>query len=222
MTVFQKTEKERPFPSSHDRRPGSGEATKVALLKAAEKVFAELGYSTARLDHVAAAVGIRRASLLYYFPTKQELYDQVEAAIFRELGDYTEQKLRECQTPWEQLLALTDVWLDFWTGRPTGARIILRITADITPRVNDPIQFAGPTILHFERILRAGVEQGEFIECAASDLICLLGGSILHYVCIAPHLGPTRSYRSDDPAHVATFRAMIHRTARALLTPPDK
>ncbi|WP_186453874.1 TetR/AcrR family transcriptional regulator [Denitratisoma sp. DHT3] len=217
-----KTRQKSALSASRDRRPGSGEATKAALLKAAEKVFAEYGFSTARLDHVADAVGIRRASLLYHFPTKQELYDQVEADIFRELEAYAEQKLRDCKTPWEQLLTLIDVWLEFWTGRPTGARIILRITADITPRINDPIQFAGPIILHFERIIRSGIEQGEFIECNASDLICLLGGSILQYVCIAPHLGPVRSYHPDDPARMAAFRAMVHRAARALLTPPGK
>lgn len=215
--------KESPLPPRpRGRRSGNGGGTRDALLIAAEKIFAEIGFSTARLDYVADAVGIRRASLLYYFPTKQELYDEVEAGIFRDLAAHTERRLQGCETPWEQLHSVIDAWIDFWIGRPTGARIILRITADITPRINNPIQFAGPTIFHFERILRSGVERGTFSDCAASDLICILGGSILHYICIAPHLGETHSYCPTDPVRLAAFRTLVHRAAQALLSPGEQ
>ena len=53
-------------------------ATVERLLEAGEAEFAARGYADARLEDIAAAVGVRRASLLYHFATKQELYDRVQ------------------------------------------------------------------------------------------------------------------------------------------------
>ena len=62
-----------------------GEATRQAILEAAEQLFANVGFNAARLEDVALTVGIRRPSIIYYFANKQELYDAVEADIFESM-----------------------------------------------------------------------------------------------------------------------------------------
>ena len=58
------------------------ERTRTAILVAAEGLFAQKGFDATRLEDVAAAVGIRRASIVYYFRDKRELYDAVLEDVF--------------------------------------------------------------------------------------------------------------------------------------------
>jgi AcrR family transcriptional regulator len=50
-----------------------GEVRRHALIEEAIRAFGREGYSGASLDQIATAVGIRKQTLLYYFPTKDAL-----------------------------------------------------------------------------------------------------------------------------------------------------
>src|SRR5688572_4908314 len=49
-------------------------STKEQLLDAAVLLFGSDGYEGTSLDDVASAVGVRKQSLLYYFPSKADLF----------------------------------------------------------------------------------------------------------------------------------------------------
>lgn len=58
------------------RRPATtrkGEDRRASILIAAGRLFAEQGYRGSSLDSVASAVGLTRAGLLHYFPSKETL-----------------------------------------------------------------------------------------------------------------------------------------------------
>jgi AcrR family transcriptional regulator len=63
-------------------RASSGPATRQAILDAAEKLFLDLGYHGTSLDAIAAASGLTRTALYYYFPSKV----QVARAVLIETG----------------------------------------------------------------------------------------------------------------------------------------
>ena len=46
-----------------------GEARRRDLIEEAIRAFGREGYSGASLEQIASAVGIRKQTLLYYFPT---------------------------------------------------------------------------------------------------------------------------------------------------------
>lgn len=54
----------------------SGPATRRRILAQAVRAFGRAGYDATSLDDIAAAVGIRKQSLLYHFPTKDDLFTQ--------------------------------------------------------------------------------------------------------------------------------------------------
>ncbi len=61
-----------------------GEARRRRLLEEAVRLFGRRGYEGASLDAVATAAGVRKQTLLYYFPTKEALLEAcVEEASAR-------------------------------------------------------------------------------------------------------------------------------------------
>jgi TetR/AcrR family transcriptional repressor of mexJK operon len=66
--------------------PGK-EKTKQLILEAAQKHFAHYGFSKVTMDEIADQVGLGKASLYYYFPTKEKLFESVVAREKQEFMD---------------------------------------------------------------------------------------------------------------------------------------
>lgn len=65
------------------RRRKDGEARREAILDAALEVFSALGLHGASVDRLAERAGLSKTNLLYYFPSKEELY----VAVLRRVLD---------------------------------------------------------------------------------------------------------------------------------------
>jgi TetR/AcrR family transcriptional regulator len=79
-------------------------------MRAAERVFAERGYAGARMDDVASDVGIKRASMVYYFRDKRSLYLALLDDLFGELLQQHRAVLTGSGTARERLLGCLNVW----------------------------------------------------------------------------------------------------------------
>lgn len=199
-------------------RQPRGDATRQSILDAAEQVFADLGYAAARLEDVAQAVGIRRPSIVYYFPGKQQLYDHVEADIFAAMHDYVLRMVEGIEDPMARLLALLDAWLDFLVQRPTAARIIQRLIADHAPRGDNPVRFSETALRDIEAVVALGVSSGAFQPVSAMHILNGVAGGALFYVCNAGQLGEARAYDPADPAELERYRALMHKLAKAAVS----
>lgn len=79
---------------------------RLAILKAASKVFSERGYRGASMDEIALEAGIVKGTLYYNFKNKEELFDQIVEYGINELKSKIEEvnkldmnarlKLRKC------------------------------------------------------------------------------------------------------------------------------
>jgi len=208
---------ETPTPARRGPPRGSiRSGTRAEILHHAERVFAEVGFSGSSLDMIADVVGIRRPSVLHHFRSKREIYDCVEQAIIDELAARTERRTAG-GAPFERLAGLIDAWLDFMVERPTAARIMARNSSDLISRAPDPVQFADRILLLFEAIVRDGQASGAFLPIEPMMVLNILGAGIIHYVCNAEQFGAARRYDFTDPARIAAYRAMLHRTAQTLL-----
>ena len=102
------------------------ERTRAAILEAAEDLFAERGFDATRLEDIAERVGIRRASIVYHFRDKRELYDAVLTDVFGGLYQLLSEVLGGPEPLPERIEAGVSAWVDYVGGRPTIARFILR------------------------------------------------------------------------------------------------
>lgn len=63
--------------------------TRSQLIRSAATVFAEHGYSRAKLSTIAMDAGVSRGALYFHFPSKDALADAVEAAAAEQFGRVT-------------------------------------------------------------------------------------------------------------------------------------
>ena len=61
-----------------------GEKNQQKVLEAAVKIFSRKGFSGARIDEIAKQAGMSKTNMLYYFKTKQELYQVVIVRVLRQ------------------------------------------------------------------------------------------------------------------------------------------
>src|SRR5271157_5694418 len=73
----------------HPRHHNSAQ-TREAILEAAERIFGDEGLAGARTEAIAAAAGVNKALLYYYFGSKDGLY---RAVLEGYLADFNRQAL---------------------------------------------------------------------------------------------------------------------------------
>lgn len=104
-------------------------ATPERLLDAAEQAFAQ-GYDAARLEDIAAAVGIRRPSLLYHFATKDDLYAAVVRRTFAHLGAALLSVMSRRLDFAARVDSMVDTYASFLADNPAHAQILVRELVD--------------------------------------------------------------------------------------------
>jgi TetR/AcrR family transcriptional regulator len=197
----------KPFPSDAPRRRSSGEETRAAILAAAERHFAERGFEAARLEDIAADVGIRRAAIFYHFTDKHELY----AAMLDEVFGGVQRALPGTGSAAERIEAAIGGWIDYVARRPAVARLILREAASAQPGVASPLVRAGGALVEWSRaLIDEGVASGEFKPLTDPHrFLSLMGATTVFHFAAMPSLMPD----PFDPSN----RAELERHKREML-----
>lgn len=107
---------------------------KEDVVSEARRLFAERGYEGLTMGELAERVGLRKASLFHYFPTKEALY----ARVLGDLVDTVDEVLRAALAPGPldvQLDAVTDGLAVAFGAQPDVARLLVREALEDTPSV---------------------------------------------------------------------------------------
>lgn len=92
------------------------------ILDAACEVFADCGFSAARLSDVAERAGVAKANVLYYYRSKAQLYEAVLDSIVEPLLEASRPFAGD-QPPAEALRAYVDNKMRIGAERPHAARV---------------------------------------------------------------------------------------------------
>jgi AcrR family transcriptional regulator len=138
-----------------------GEKRRHELIEEAIRHFGADGYNGASLDDIASASGIRKQTLLYYFPTKEALLEACLAAAGQRVAEALTEALAGKETYWERaeavihaVFALAEQWPEF----PMFVREAGRLGPEAFERfaaVLDPLR------LRAIGFLETGMKEGE-------------------------------------------------------------
>jgi len=136
-------------------------STRDLILSEAQLCFANQGYSGTSLNDIAAGVGIRRPSLLYYFDSKEAIYIEI---LKDALADWSLRINTACQAPldgWALVDNALQASFDFFRANPNLVIIVRRqaLTAKSEVQVDLSIAlkpFFQRAIHFFEREMDAG------------------------------------------------------------------
>jgi len=100
------------------------------ILEQATRLFAARGFVGASLQDIAKAVGIRKPSLLYHFPSKDDLRRKVLEQMLEHWNEVVPSILRAATSGREQFDAIGEETIKFFSEDPDRARLLLRELLD--------------------------------------------------------------------------------------------
>jgi AcrR family transcriptional regulator len=162
------------------------------IIEAAKALFAKNGYSPTSMDDIARDVGIAKASLYYFFKSKEEIFAAIIEEVIAEVKNSLDQELAVCKNTPADLARMID------------RTIAICLKNGIVIRPVD-MKVAGLHPIVFEKILPMLAEMkknlGKVLACygvAQSDLAAeVLVNSVHAYVLQSKHgikIAPQKSY----------------------------
>ncbi|WP_120497627.1 TetR/AcrR family transcriptional regulator [Kiloniella sp. EL199] len=151
------------------------------ILKAAESVFAEYGFRGATTSMIAERAKIPKASLHYYFPTKQALYRQVVDNIFN-IWLQAADSFDDCDDPVEALTRYIEKKMDISRENPMGSKVWANEIIRRAPVIQDYLE---TTLKDWTEsrvsVIQRWIDQGRINPVDPYYLLYMIWATTQHY-----------------------------------------
>ena len=113
-----------------DRR----EERRQAIIEAAARLFAELGYTACEMERVAAELGIAKGTLYLYFASKEELFYACSDSGMRQMQAAVLKAADEAQDPIDRITRGIRAYLQFFEDHPEHVELLIQERANFKSR----------------------------------------------------------------------------------------
>ena len=156
------------------------------ILQEAEAQFARSGFEGVSLDSIAAALGVSRQNMLYYFASKEELYAAVLDSVLAAWLDSMDTMARSSD-PQTAVSNYVRAKLRFSQERPSGSAVFTREVMAGAPRYAEKIASQVTPHLRSEvRAFQKWARQGLIAKLDFTHLMFVIWSSTQAYADLAP------------------------------------
>lgn len=187
---------------------------RAQILGAATRLFAAQGYGGTSLSAIADAVGIRKASLLYHFSSKDALH---QAVLDNLLSHWNEvlPRLLEAAAGDDRFDALLHETVRFFVADPDRARLLLREALDRPDAMRQRLELAvKPWMQVVAGYIRKGQDNGELRAGADPEAYLLM---VIHLVIGGVATADTLGVVLDEEGRTERLVAELERVAKTSL-----
>jgi TetR/AcrR family transcriptional regulator len=177
----------------------------------------------ARTEAIAAAAGVNKALLYYYFRSKEGLYQAVIGSQLQEFQQRARELLSAKGPAGPILMRYVSYHFDFIGTHPNYPRIFQRMMMESDRALERTIrEHSIPLKKLLEAVLKRGMRSGEFRHMDKGHAIVSIAGLTAHYFNIAPAF---RLITGQDPyskSNLAARKAEVLKFIRyALFRDPE-
>lgn len=115
----------------------SREVTEQRILLAAEDVFAQFGFQGAAINTIAEQTGLTKQNLLYYFPSKEVLYQKVLENVLSLFLDKMALLEQQGDDPKTMLTSYIRGKIEISQSHPNGSKVFANEIINGAPRLKD-------------------------------------------------------------------------------------
>ena len=156
--------------------------TRELILREARSCFADQGFEGTSLNDIAAGVGIRRPSLLHYFPSKEAIYKQILEDALAEWGVRIDTIRRSTLTGWPLVEEILEASFEFFRTNQEIVIIVRREALSAKGHLDLDLGAAlRPYFLHAVGYFEREMAAGRFTAHDPENLVVTGYGALLTY-----------------------------------------
>jgi len=134
--------------------------TSERVLSAATTAFGEFGYDSTSLDDLAKELGIRKQSILYHFPSKEQLLASSVDKAIDELILVLDEAIRTSRTGWDRVESIVKSVFRLAIRRPELLGLLREVTRLGPPVLTRAVDGINPLLNGATDWLREEMEAG--------------------------------------------------------------
>ncbi|WP_242921464.1 TetR/AcrR family transcriptional regulator [Pontibacter liquoris] len=144
------------------------EAKKERILEAAKTVFGKLGYSKATLDDIAAAIGLKKPTLYYYYKNKELLFIEAFSQEWKESLSRIKRIAEQEPNPHRRLQRYIQSSLRYYQEIVTQHTISIRVLIETRVTFQELFRESRAKEANFyTSVIKEGITSGVFVPCEA-------------------------------------------------------